>query len=301
MSLYDKYRPQSIEEMEGDYSHVLSMVANPNHNPALLFTGASGTGKTTCALALAKYIGCDANNIINMNCASETSVDDIRAVIDRSYTVPLGKAWFFLLDEVHKLSSAAQNALLIPLENCPKTVYYVLCSSEPNKLIEALRNRPSRVAFNPLTTEALMTILSVVVDEEKRNDIESKYLVVIAKNAKGSARQALTDLEGLLSYPVDKLEEFMLSLTGKTVEAIELCRLVFGSNQNWREVASLIKDMKDTYEAEGVRRMLVGYGTSIILKNPEEKFIKKVHFLLENTYDNGWNGLIVSIAKAWKN
>ena len=164
---YQKYRPKNFDQVFGNKSiteTLLNGVKNKNLPHALLFYGPRGTGKTTTARLLAKIMVCEnpkengdsctvcdpclevaAGNypdVFELDAASNNSVENIRAINERvSLTPTRGKIKMYIIDEVHMLSKGAFNALLITLEEPPKNTYFVLATTELDKVIDTIKSR----------------------------------------------------------------------------------------------------------------------------------------------------------------
>ncbi|HDH03374.1 MAG TPA: DNA polymerase III subunit gamma/tau, partial [Actinobacteria bacterium] len=220
-ALYRKYRPQLFGEVVGQ-GHVTETlrreVAEGKVAHAYLFAGPRGTGKTTSARILAKALNCvdrsDAGepcnvcdscvavtagtsmDVVELDAASHNKVEDVRDIrVSVSTVASVGGAKrVFILDEAHMLTKAAGNALLKTLEEPPEHVHFVLATTEPYKLLDTIRSRSQRFDFQPLSIEVLATHLETICDLEGF-EVEAGSLLVVARHAMGSARDALSLLE----------------------------------------------------------------------------------------------------------
>jgi DNA polymerase-3 subunit gamma/tau len=225
MTYYLKYRGQTIDEI--DITSVrtsLANIVNSSSIPhAFLFAGPKGTGKTSAARILAKAINCKnvnkkgepcnncdscvsitkGNNIdvIEMDAASNRGIDDIRVLRDAVKLSPNNsKAKVYIIDEAHMLTTEASNALLKTLEEPPAHVFFVLATTNPEKLIDTIKSRTTLVEFTKATPNEIQRSLKRVVDGEKI-EINDDDLLKIAKMSKGSFRDAVKNLE---QYVLDK-------------------------------------------------------------------------------------------------
>jgi len=224
LALYRKYRPQTFDELVGQ-PHVARALRNAVREGriahAYLFAGPRGTGKTTTARLLAKALNCDrgptpepdgvcdscrriaqgsALDVIEIDAASKTSVDDIRELRERVQTAPAAARYkVYIVDEVHMLSTSAFNAFLKTLEEPPSHVVFVLCTTEPHKLPATVLSRCQRYDFRRLAAADLMALVTRVVQQENVA-LDEQAAAVLVRAATGSARDALSLLEQAIAY-----------------------------------------------------------------------------------------------------
>lgn len=301
MSLYNEYRPQSFAEMVGDFTIFESYKTDPNRNHVLLFDGPSGCGKTTAARIFAEMAGATEMDIQEINCANSNGIDDMRSLIEDMGLSPYGKAKVYILDEFHKVTTAAQNCLLKAFEDTPSHVYFILCSSEPRTIIKAIQTRALHVHFPPLTPEAIYGILRSIKIKEKFS-VSKDILFDIADKSEGSAREAINMLEAVSALPEDKQKDFSRGAgSSDAPELIDLCRLFFNEGTTWKEIRVILKGLKEAgIEPETIRRSLLGYGQACLLgENNNDIIALRMEKLMYASYDSGFPGLVVQIYKAW--
>ena len=224
MALYRKYRPTKLDEVIGQpqVTDILAAMARTgNFAHAFLFTGQRGTGKTTVARILAHLInGLDYNDninssdidIIEIDAASNNSVDDIRNLRDSINLAPMkSKYKVYIIDEFHMLSKAAFNALLKTIEEPPEHAIFILATTELQKVPATILSRVQRYHFRPLAPELLAKHLRTIADKE-HIDIDDQALLLVAKCGGGSVRDSITIL--------DQLSSSNSKITKSTVEEV---------------------------------------------------------------------------------
>lgn len=223
-ALYRRYRSQTFDELIGQ-EHVVrtlrNAIAEGRVAHAYLFTGPRGVGKTTVARLLAKAVNCTAPlaerpcgvcelcrsiaegravDVIEMDAASHTSVEDAREIIERVQFRPaVARTKVYIIDEVHMLSTAAFNALLKTLEEPPPHALFILATTEVHKVPATILSRCQRFVFNRHTVTSIAAHLRRIADEEGVT-LEPGAAEAIARAATGSMRDALSILDQLMAY-----------------------------------------------------------------------------------------------------
>jgi DNA polymerase III subunit gamma/tau len=301
-SLYVRYRPTTFEEMVGNESAIASLqksITKKNHSHVYLFSGPAGTGKTTTARILSKMFNAGEMDIREFNIANMRGIDDARKIIEQIRFNPSdGEAIVYILDECHKFTTDAQNALLKPLEDTPDSVYFFLCSSEPNKLIKAIKSRCTPINFKLLNTDELLLVLNRVVKKEKAA-IDKEVLESICDNADGSPRNALVLLEKVIDIE-DKKEAINIIKNGivneEDAEIIELARALL-AKKPWNEVNKILSKLKENNkldDAETVRYIILGYMSAVLLKSANKQAAIVMDAFKENTFNTGKFGIILA-------
>lgn len=220
-----KYRPQTFESVVGQGSVTVTLknaIRNKQMAQAFLFFGSRGVGKTTTARILAKTINClnlspdtepcnecescksfnegHSFNILELDAASNNSVDDIRNLIDQVRIAPqIGNHKIFIIDEVHMLSTAAFNAFLKTLEEPPAHAVFILATTEKHKILPTILSRCQIFDFHRIQIADIVKQLSGIAKKEGIT-ADEKALHIIAQKADGAMRDALSIFDQIVSF-----------------------------------------------------------------------------------------------------
>lgn len=229
LALYRKYRSKTFEEIVGQEPIVKTLKNALLQNKvahAYLFSGPRGTGKTSIARLFAKALNCEQglghqcnvcenckamnNNshpdVIEIDAASNNSVDDARSLIEKvRYSPMLGKYKVYIIDEVHMMSSSAFNALLKTLEEPPSYVVFILCTTEPHKVLPTIVSRCQHYEFKKIDDKDLIKLIKKVLLNEGVS-ASDEAINLITELANGGARDALSLLDQIIAYSDKRIE-----------------------------------------------------------------------------------------------
>lgn len=202
IALYRKYRPQTFSDVVGQeqiVSLLQTTIAQKKVSHAYLFCGGRGTGKTTVARIFARDIGCNPEDVIEIDAASNRGIDEIRELRDAVRTVPFSSPYkVYIVDEAHMLTKEAANALLKTLEEPPSHVIFILATTDPEKLPATIVSRCQKIVFKSPDIATLSKRLVYVAKNEGKT-LDEATAVLIAHHGKGSYRDALGVLEQVLA------------------------------------------------------------------------------------------------------
>lgn len=203
-SLAIKYRPQTFDDVveQGAVKTILNQqLASGEVKHAYLFCGGAGTGKTTCARIFANEINHLEGNPIEMDAASNSSVDDVREIIQQAKTKSLDSEYkVFIIDECHSLSNTAWQALLKLLEEPPAKSIFIFCTTDPQKIPRTILSRVQRYDFQRISHQAVKNRLIKILEWEKLPDYTDEAVDYLAKLADGGMRDAITLLDKCLAF-----------------------------------------------------------------------------------------------------
>lgn len=219
-ALATKYRPRTFKEVvcQDNIKKVLTNQLDTGEvKQAYLFSGSAGTGKTTSARIFANEVNEGKGKPIEIDGASNNGVDNIRNIIDDCRMKSLDSKYkVYIIDEVHMLSIGAFNALLKVLEEPPKGVIFILCTTDPHKIPATILSRVQRFQFKRIPQNEVVKRLQYVLQQEGKITYDMDALQYIAKLADGGMRDALMKLDTVLGYTNEITMEAVLDCLGIT-------------------------------------------------------------------------------------
>lgn len=274
-SLYRKYRPQTFEQVVGQ-AHVVSTleraVCEGRTSHAYLFCGPRGTGKTTMARILAKALMCEQGeghlpdgtceecrliaagehpDVYELDAASRTGVDNVREeIINRVDYAPVrGRYKVYIIDEVHMLTPAAFNALLKTLEEPPAHVVFIMCTTDPQKILATILSRVQRFDFHSIAPDEMRAHL-VDVCEKEGFTFDDEALDIVVRHARGGMRDALSALEQLSVFgagdvSAEAARDLLGEASGSALSGVSLALASRDVPALFSEVAELVNNGGD--------------------------------------------------------
>lgn len=330
--LYHKYRPRKFSEVVG-HKEIISSVKNSlkatNPSQSYLLIGESGTGKTTTARIMALSLNCEAKaedgepcleckscnsimsgrcmDIVEVNAADHRGIDAIRSLCATMPLMPLQvKRKVFILDEAHQLTNDAQSSLLKELEEAPKHVFIILCTTHPTKIIPTVRNRCQKFTFNSLPPKQIMDLLEQVSTFEGF-DFDESILKNIAQKSEGSPRNSLVLLQQV-SQLEDRspasVERLLSSESEAEGNALKLCFHLASSSPRWDTLMNIYKEAAHM-GPPAIGMILAGFFRNKLIgaKNAEEaKVFSNLLSMFVTVFPEGKlgeNNLVLNLYKAY--
>lgn len=297
-----KYRPKNFktflgnEETTSSIKQLLKTDKLPN---SILLTGPRGSGKTTLGRIIKKELNCSDFDFKEMDSAVFNGIDTVRTIRESLiYGPKKGDKKVYLIDEAHMLGvggdskkNKAQNAFLKSLEEPPDYVHFVLCTTNPEMLLNTIRDRCTEFQLTTLSKEDTIRLLKRISKKEKK-DISKKVINLIYSISEGLPRNSLNLLSKIIHLKSESKMIKMLKTEDLREDAqiIDLCRaLMKGGNNggNWDEVRKILKLLKDK-PAEDIRRACMGYAQSVLLNGNAAASYILGWLVYKPTYDAGW-------------
>ncbi len=303
MTLQDKYRPATLEEVKGNKAALASIRSiftrhSGDYPHAILLQGSKGCGKTTIARILKDILECEDGDYTEVNSSNERGIAVARKLQeDAQYRPFSGKTRVYLLDEIHKATKDFQNAMLKPLEDCPAHAYWILCTTDPQMLIEPLRSRCHIFEVQNLNRTECMDLLNSVLEKEKVNYISDDIKSKIYEASEGCPRDTLKILDQVIDLQTD--EEVLSAIQAFNYAETNLTEIwkALLRKDSWSRLKDKIKTL-DMSNPEQLRRSTVTRMGNILMEedNPDAAMIYDC--FKGNYYDTGKAGFIVSCYQA---
>lgn len=270
-SLYNKYRPKSFDEVVGQDAVVASLkksIAKRNAQ-AYLFHGPSGVGKTTLARICAKELGAVKESINEVDAATYNGVAETRELSKSTRMSPLfGDVKVTIVDECHRLSAAAWEPLLKVTEEPPSWMFWFFCTTELKKVIPTIKTRCATYALKEVKQEPLEQLIEMIIEKEGWNTKPS-IRRLCAKEAQGSPRQAISNLEICADCKTPEQAAELLASAADVPQAVELARSLL-YKRSFKDAQKLCAGMRDL-NPESIRHVVRAYMTNVALSEKDER------------------------------
>lgn len=304
VELYKKHRPDNLNDIVGNTNTIESLESIFSRDQkdlphVFLLTGPRGCGKTTIARIISIMLNCHEAEFHELDTADFRGIDTARFIKKQTNYASVhgsgNRVW--LLDECHELPSLTQNALLKTLEETRENIFFILATTNPDKLLTTTKSRCTILTVNPLTEKNTIKLIKKVSKKEKKK-IPLEVCIQIYENTLGHPRDVLTTLEKIIDLPKDKMLEIVEQENKIKIDAIEICRALV-SKKKWKNISSILNEIK-TEEPEKIRRLILSYCTSILLKQDDIKIALIMEEFIEPFYNTGFNGVVLACYRASK-
>lgn len=260
--LHLKFRPNTFEEYIGNDVMKTSLLGALENTRTFLFYGSRGCGKTTLAHLIGKQVGISDIDTIEIDAADNTGVADARKIKESAQFSPLGSGKYkiYIIDECHRLTGNAFDSLLKTLENPPEHCYFVLCTTEENKVPRTIKSRSKCYSVQQLNEKEMKFLIRWVCHEEgiKLSPVVKKGIMDCCEGVPREIIVAI-DMVRNIEDDVDALSLISAAANHEVKELIQA--LLYG--KTWKEITIILKSLK--VEPEKIRYSVLGYMNAVLL------------------------------------
>lgn len=305
MPLHTDYRPRDLDSVVGNWDTVQALrvhLGKKAPNRSLLFIGPSGCGKTTLAMCVAVELGAaDDWNFQMLNASDFRGIDTVRDLREQSGRKPIGGARcrVWLMDECHKLTQDAQEAILKLLEDPPRDCWFLLATTNPEKLKATLRRRCTEFQVSPVGDQELTQLLQRVIRRERKR-VPQDVLQQLCRDSLGSPGMALNVLDKVIDLPEADMLRSAKRWAERESNVITLCRQMLAclrKKGGWKDTLGILKELQED-DPETIRRQVLEYFNKVGLDGNESAYLVMSCFR-QNYYDCGRAGLYMSAYEAF--
>jgi len=284
LPLHRKYRPESFDEVYGNRTTIkaLKLKIEEGATTTFLFHGKRGTGKTTVARIVAREMGAGGIDIHEYDVADVGLKDFAREQKQMTRFAPLsGNKRVTIYDECQDASAGFWNAMLKTLEEPPKNNYFVLCTTNPSKLPDAIKSRCASFRFSPLNSKEAISFLNSICDKEKVDYLDDDVLEAIADKTESIPREMLTLLDKVIDIEekneIFDIIESHVSMSVDNEDLRELAKALL-AGKSWKIVRGMLKRIE--LEPESIRHSILNYVASVLL-NSDGKAADRLFLIVE--------------------
>lgn len=292
--LYKRHRPRNLEEVVGQRTAVKVLtryLKDKNLPHSILLSGSSGVGKSSMAYILKEELGCIDIDFQKLNASDFRGIDNVRDIRREMMLAPMGACRIWLIEEAAGLTRASQEAFLDYLEYTPSHVYFILATTEPDKLLTTVRSRCTQIKLKSLTHRETTALLNRVAAAEKFS-LGDEVIERISVISEGNARRALVCLENVSRLPTGEEQLQALERDASEASVVSLCQALLGQKTSWPEVARVLKTLGD--DPERARRQVLGYMANVLLGGGKacDRASRIIAHFQCNFIDSGRAGLV---------
>lgn len=287
-------RPKTLSAMVGQkdaVEMVMSFMDRKKEFPhAILLTGPSGCGKTTLARIIKSILKCGDQDYVEQNAADFRGIESVRDIRSRMGLAPIsGNARIYHIDEAHQLTKDAQNALLKMLEDTPDHVYFILSSTDANKIIKTIHTRCTEIKLASLRPKDLELLVKKTITNFKDKipcPPSSEVIDNIVEAADGSARKAMVILGQVLLLKTEEQQLDAIQKADSRAYAFELFKLLIRARkEDWPSIGKLLSSTED--EPEMIRRIVLACANTALCKSANPRAASIINSFRDPLFDEG--------------
>lgn len=293
-----KYRPTTFDEFfgnEGLISTLKKILKRPMATMphSFLLYGPPGTGKTTLARIIRHVLGCSDYDYHELNAADLRKIDDMRAIISEAPLAPMnGKIKIYYWDEAQGLLSHSKDAVLKILEEPPSHVFFLLATTEPEKIPKTIQRRCMKLQTRLLSPLDSAMLLKSVIKKEKIVGITPEIMKVIIKSSEGAASEALTLLDTIRENPTEGGIDYLITLSKDTQALCRALLAVFQGRSTWKEANKIVSALE--CDPDQARQHVLNYMSKVLLSTGDKNIYEAMTYFTESFYSTGKAGLIMA-------
>lgn len=294
--LYKRHRPGTFKQVVGQEDAIAALMDMGKRKAiphAILFTGPSGCGKTTLARILRTKLKCNDADFKELNCADFRGIDMVRDIRKTMNLAPMASPCrVYLIDEVHQFTAPAQDAFLKLLEDTPGHVYFMLATTDPQKLKKTVRTRCTDIKVALLSQAQLRGMVERVIEDEEAKELDEEVMDALVAAAEGSARKALVILHQIIGIEDEEKQLGLIAAVDEKKEGIAIARALLDNRTKWADMAAILRDVEE--DPESLRYMVLGYASKVLLGRANRRAATMIQAFRDNFYDSKKAGLILA-------